>query len=343
MAILGTVLFFLLPLNSKSTVTSVAAAQEFQPPVPREAEQPEKPPSLLGQLRGRDTKAAKAELAGEKPPACREALNEIPQQVLDDTLSRKVVGHIRGDKQWESSPLEPAPAFASQKGNKDLGYDAPNQDNFSVTRFRNGFTLACVADGHGRYGHVASTRAVQAIPFLLHTEGGFDKESLDEERVEELLVSAFEKANSDIIALLRSGRTGRDVRTSGTTVVAALWKGATLWAANLGDSRLIVGTQVDEKLLLETQDHKPEKSEERARIERTGGEVRAPVYSDGSISVPRVFLPGQGSPGLAISRTLGDQTAKGIGVIPTPEVSKMTLESSRSPSWYWPRTACGSC
>ena len=316
-------------------------AQEYRPEgaVPEESKNREKAPSLLGHLHGRGG----VEIDNAKPPPCREAakVEAVPQKALDEFFA-SVVGHHRseatrnqgfeqslGERHWGIIPLQPAPAYASQTGNKHLEYDAPNQDNFSLTSFQNGFTLACVADGHGRWGHVASTRAVQAIPYFLGSGACFEKEVVDDEQIEDALISAFEKANMDVMATM--GRKGKDVRESGSTVVVALWKGSTLWAANLGDSRLMVGSQVGENVLFQTEDHKPDTPEERTRIERLGGEVRTPRYWDNSIGVPRVYFPGQGYPGLAISRTLGDQTAKGIGVIAKPEVNKIILDGSKKP------------
>ena len=84
-------------------------------------------------------------------------------------------------------------------------------------------------------------------------------------------------------------------------------------------------------MLFATTDHKPDSAHERARIEAAGGDVRVPVYSDDSIGVARVFLHSQHYPGLAISRTMGDHAVKGIGVIPTPEVYRMSVDMSKKP------------
>ena len=68
-----------------------------------------------------------------------------------------------------------------QGSKRTPNYEPPNQDNWSVTAFKGGWTLFCVHDGHGPYGHFVSTRMVQTVPWYL-MECGFDKtciESID--------------------------------------------------------------------------------------------------------------------------------------------------------------------
>ena len=291
---------------------------------------------MLGQLHAR---GANSDIKVQKQSPWRKAGQAVAQKSLDDVLCNKTLSHTHGvatrnqgfleqleERRSGHIPLQPPPTVACQKGQKDQPSE-PNQDNYSVTHFVNGFTLACVADGHGKLGHVASKRAVQAVPYFLY-EAGLDQE-LVVERVEEALIQAFESANADVIALL--GSKGMGVRASGTTMVAAFWKGANLWTANLGDSRCLVATQVDKKVVFATTDHKPDSPHERARIEAAGGDVRVPVYADDSMGVARVFLHSQHYPGLAISRTMGDYAAKSIGVIPTPEVNRISLDASKKP------------
>ena len=201
--------------------------QEYIPPgtTLEEAEKiPEKAPSLLGHLHSR---GANSDIKVVKPSARRE-VGAIPQKVLDEILSSKVQGHTHGvptrsqcfldqleETRFGQIGLQAPPAIACQKGQKDR-INEPNQDNYSVTHFVNGFTLACVL----KLGHTASMRAVQAVPYFLYTEGGFDHDFVDETHVEQALIRAFESANADVIAVM--GRKGMCVRASGTTLVAAL-------------------------------------------------------------------------------------------------------------------------
>eukprot|EP00415_Alexandrium_ostenfeldii_P002019 UN2019 len=177
-------------------------------------------------------------------------------------------------------------------------------------------------DGHGPFGHMVSTRAVQTVPYYLvnspHWPGN----------IEEALVEAFERAQKEIVASALQG--GWDVQASGSTAVAALWKGTTVWTANVGDSRCVIGYESNRKMLFETEDHKPNSPSEQTRIEASGGEVRSQTYPDGWVN-HRIFVKGQDFPGLCMTRTLGDESVKAHGVIATPEVKKTEVDLSQQP------------
>ena len=69
-----------------------------------------------------------------------------------------------------------------------------------------------------------------------------------------------------------------------------------------------------------TEDHKPDLPSEQKRIERSGGRVWAMTYDDGVDGPARVWLKDQELPGLAMSRSIGDEVAKRAGVISNPEI-----------------------
>ncbi|CAE7246854.1 sir1, partial [Symbiodinium sp. CCMP2456] len=262
-----------------------------------------------------------------------------PEDVLDETFKTKVVGHSHGlitegqqhgDERervsWGNIPLDPPPLIACQKGCKGFKDTSPNQDNFSVTHFKSGYTLVCTFDGHGPFGHIVSTRTVQTVPWFMVVESGFDKDTIDESIIEKALINAFEKAQKDVVA--HSLENDWDVQASGSTAVAALFKGNKVWTANAGDSRCAIGTEADKKVVFETEDHKPQSDKEKARIEASGGEVRSQTYPDGWVN-HRIFIKGKDYPGLCMARTLGDQSVKDYGVIATPEVLLTTVDLSK--------------
>jgi serine/threonine protein phosphatase PrpC len=74
-------------------------------------------------------------------------------------------------------------------------------------------------------------------------------------------------------------------------------------------------------------DHKADLPDEKARILLKGGSVGQ--YMEGGLgSGPyRVWMKNEMYPGLAMSRSIGDSIATGIGVISTPEVMEMSLSS----------------
>ncbi|CAE7853693.1 cysI, partial [Symbiodinium sp. KB8] len=136
-------------------------------------------------------------------------------------------GQQHGDERerisWGNIPLDPPPLIACQKGCKGFKDTSPNQDNFSVTHFKSGYTLVCTFDGHGPFGHIVSTRTVQTVPWFMVVESGFDKDTIDESIIEKALINAFEKAQKDVVA--HSLENDWDVQASGSTAVAALFKG----------------------------------------------------------------------------------------------------------------------
>jgi serine/threonine protein phosphatase PrpC len=202
--------------------------------------------------------------------------------------------------------------IACQKGSKGFRDTTPNQDNFSVTYFKNGWTLACTFDGHGAFGHIVSTRTVQTVPYYL-----FNSEAFGKGDMKTALTEAFDRAQDDLV--VHALENGWDVQASGSTAVAALWKGNKVFTANAGDSRCVIGTEADKSLVFQTEDHKPNTESEKARIESLGGEVRTQTYSDGWVN-HRIFVKGQSFPGLCMARTFGDVSVKSHGVIATPEV-----------------------
>lgn len=114
---------------------------------------------------------------------------------------------------------------------------------------------------------------------------------------------------------------------SGTTAVICIIRGSHLYTFNVGDSRAILASEVNDECVVTelTHDHKPSLPEEKARIESAGGRVFSMEYEDGYDGPVRVWLADQDIPGLAMSRSLCDTVAHSVGVISTPEVCERTL------------------
>ena len=90
-----------------------------------------------------------------------------------------------------------------------------------------------------------------------------------------------------------------------------------------------------------TEDHKPDLPSEQKRIERMGGRVWAMTYDDGVDGPPRVWLKDQELPGLAMSRSIGDEVAKRAGVISNPEIFEYKHRNKQH-FYAWPPTVYGS-
>merc|ERR1711981_1427065 len=97
--------------------------------------------------------------------------------------------------------------------------------------------------------------------------------------------------------------------------------------ANIGDSRITLGTMEGSTLTAKplSDDHKPDRPDEKARILQRGGRVFAVEYDDGIDGPFRVWLGHMDVPGLAMSRSLGDTVAHSAGVISDPEYSERDL------------------
>jgi serine/threonine protein phosphatase PrpC len=139
--------------------------------------------------------------------------------------------------------------------------------------------------------------------------------------------AAFRRADADVYKAL-----GPDVEFSGTTAVVALLgtlssaggKIHLAHLANVGDSRAIMGQfckgQYQAQQL--TVDLKPDLKGEQQRIEESGGVVAQleeedalRVWEDSSCRYP----------GLAMSRSLGDASARSVGVSGEPVVTTQTI------------------
>lgn len=117
---------------------------------------------------------------------------------------------------------------------------------------------------------------------------------------------------------------------SGSTLVVAIVSPRYVITSNCGDSRCILISE-DGGIVSETSDHKPERPDEKQRIEvqyraRVRRQCDLGSYgkvnsSDQDSEAPyRVWSSVIDMPGLAMSRSIGDGMAKGLGVIADPEV-----------------------
>ena len=120
-----------------------------------------------------------------------------------------------------------------------------------------------------------------------------------------------------------------DTRFSGTTSCSVFLLGSTLYCCNVGDSRVIVGQFRNGKWVGEamSRDHKPDHAHEKLRIEKSGGIVQQ-FFEKGQkvfLGPMRVYSKKGEWPGLAMSRSIGDEVAKKLGVIAEPEISQVKL------------------
>ena len=124
-----------------------------------------------------------------------------------------------------------------------------------------------------------------------------------------------------------------DSEFSGTTISSCFILGETLYIINLGDSKLILGQFYSDFNKWESKslsiEHTLDIPEENERISARGGRIDRMRNEKGEEVGPlRVFDKNKESnfPGLAVSRSIGDNFAKNIGVTYEPEVTKYKLK-----------------
>ena len=197
------------------------------------------------------------------------------------------------------------------------GYSSPgvqktNQDNFFIINEFLGdeeqFFLG-VCDGHGTYGHLVSKYITQILPDYL------------QDISDESIINSFNLTNKSLITNSKI-----DCSFSGSTCTTLIINLEKIICANLGDSRAVLakyenGTYNAFNL---SNDHKPNKSLEMKRILLNGGRIE-PFYDEELhkyLGPERVWLKNSDIPGLAMTRSFGDNVAHSVGVISEPEIIK---------------------
>ena len=154
----------------------------------------------------------------------------------------------------------------------------------------------------------------------------FVKSNSNFNEISQNIKEAFYNANNDL------SKQKYDSNESGCTVCMVFLLGSKLICANVGDSRAIICSYYNNVWTSSqlTNDHKPSEKNERKRIESKGGIVeRCKHEENGKEYGPyRVwFQDTTQGPGLAMSRSFGDYSAKPIGVVSEPDVFEYKIEN----------------
>ncbi|XP_022737657.1 LOW QUALITY PROTEIN: probable protein phosphatase 2C 52 [Durio zibethinus] len=234
----------------------------------------------------------------------------------------------------------------TQQGRKGI-----NQDAMIVWEdfMSEDVTFCGVFDGHGPHGHLVARKVRDSLPFKLLSSmdtyqsrqngsgrtcfkgdsnksdvGDSEKDGYAEDTLNSLWREAFMKSYKAMDKELRS-HPNLDCFCSGSTAVTIVKQGSNLFVGYIGDSRAIMGSKDSNDSMVAIQltvDLKPDLPREAERIKRCKGRVFA---LQDEPEVPRVWLPFDDAPGLAMARAFGDFCLKEYGVISIPEFSHRPL------------------
>ena len=176
-----------------------------------------------------------------------------------------------------------------------------NQDSCLTKKDENNYIFG-VFDGHGLEGHFVSQSIKNYLNNNMTSSSFLSKENI---------YTIFKSLSSSI-----NSSQSFNAMESGSTVVITFISNNKIICANCGDSRAILISENENKIIPLSRDHKPELPEEKKRIIESGGRVDK-IYGMGPF---RVWFKDAEYPGLAMSRSIGDGYAHKVGVIDEPEI-----------------------
>eukprot|EP01038_Epipyxis_sp_PR26KG_P010672 gene10672-14332_t len=241
--------------------------------------------------------------------------------------------------------------YVSQRGYYPNDLSKANQDSYVICESMNedpNSHFFGVFDGHGEVGDHCSYFAADQVPdqFIseLHkatdSSGTADSKSLyqpiklDDKKFRDVYSRAFMNTN----AALHKSKI--DDSLSGTTGISIFVKGDKLHIANVGDSRAIIATDIDGKLVYSplSSDQTPYRKDERERLKKLGAKIMTidqiegnePIHENWGTNLgeeidevgdpPRVWDNTLERPGCAFTRSIGDAVAEKCGVTAEPEI-----------------------
>jgi serine/threonine protein phosphatase PrpC len=176
-----------------------------------------------------------------------------------------------------------------------------------------------VFDGHGDDGAKASQYIKKILPDFLNK---YQSKFLEDPRATLNIIY-------DEMADMLCENEDIDTYISGTTAVIAIFHDNKLIISNVGDSRVVVGLEDENGNITAKQmtvDHNCYNKEEYDRIVSNGGRVEALQFGEESFGPLRIFKGSLPYPGLVVSRSLGDEVARRLGVISKPDISIMDVD-----------------
>lgn len=211
-------------------------------------------------------------------------------------------------------------AIVSRKGHVPYNKNKVNQDRYVLKYAISddpGVSMWGVMDGHGEYGHYVAAFVQENLPVCLAAEKNIRKDP----------EGAITRATAAMCKRLNS--TDINCAFSGSTLVYGVRIDDMMYIANVGDSRAVLARQGPNgqiQAVALSNDQKPERADEKARIIAHGGRVEPLPGPPGECGPARVWLAEADVPGLAMSRSIGDEVSQTVGVISVPEITVHELK-----------------
>ncbi|OQR84440.1 protein phosphatase 2C [Achlya hypogyna] len=305
----------------------------------------------LNRLKQQDataTNVASPKGISQKKPTTEENVHLARRRlsvVSDNTLVEGLANVTTADPEGVQDGTSSIGCYAgvSKKGYAPYNPRKKNQDsmvmNFDpVTKS----LLLGVFDGHGEAGDGVSQFFKNHFPEELFKHASFAatgdlaKDSEGIKGMHPPIGDTLREAEAAVTAAMNAveKRVLRDqsidTEFSGSTGVVSIIRDKLLVVGNIGDSRITRGFMQNGVMVAEpvSDDHKPDRPNEKARILAAGGRVFAVEYDDGIDGPPRVWLGHMDVPGLAMSRSLGDAVAHTAGVSSEPEFFTRMLDAN---------------
>lgn len=224
----------------------------------------------------------------------------------------------------------------TQRGYYPRSPKRQNQDSFCIRTQIQGnpnIHFFGVFDGHGYYGTECSNFVKDRLVEILADDPSLSDDP-DKAFNSAFLATNRELHDSDI-----------DDSSSGTTAITVLVVGDTLFVANVGDSRAVIGVKDGNQIVARdlSNDQTPFRKDEYERTKQSGARIltfdQVMGLSDPNIQTwgdeksqdcdpPRLWLQNEPFPGTAFTRSVGDWTAEQIGVVAVPEVLVVKLNTA---------------
>ncbi len=224
----------------------------------------------------------------------------------------------------KKDPEDQQHIFGFTKDGLKKDADQAGQDNYDIISSDLGQNIYyfAVYDGHGIKGREASAFAKDEIHKYLIKEKIFIATLQERKEAEKFFNKIFTNVQN------KFKKKNTDFETSGTCAICILIVNNHCFIVNLGDSRAIIGhNQLGNKIVYQMSiDHKANRSDEKERIEKSGGYVA--MEHEKGLGPFRVYSKNDDGPGLAVSRSLGDVFGHTVGVSHFPEISYKLLEEN---------------